>query len=91
MACAVPVVASRIRGNVDLIEDGVNGFLCDPQDAEGFAERIRKMLHDPAMREAFRNQGLSKIAAYDKITVAEQMREIYCVVDERGNSSLEKV
>ena len=37
MAAGVPIVASRVRGNVDLIEDGVNGFLCDPMDAAGFA------------------------------------------------------
>ena len=77
MAAGVPVVASRIRGNVDLIEDGVNGFLCDPEDASGFAESIRKILDDPHLAEEFRNNSLEKIKEHDKDVIMEKMRLIY--------------
>ena len=77
MACAVPVVASRIRGNVDLIDDGVNGFLCDPQDADGFADRIRKLLNEPDLAEKFRNRGLRKIQQYNKDMIIKKVRSIY--------------
>ena len=78
MAAGVPAVASRVRGNVDLIEDGINGFLCDPEDAEGIAERVRMLLDHPDLAERFRKYSLEKIKGYDKSIVTEQLREIYC-------------
>ena len=78
MAAGVPAVASRVRGNVDLIEDGINGFLCDPEDAEGIAERVRTLLDHPDLAERFRKYSLEKIKGYDKSIVTEQLREIYC-------------
>ena len=81
MASGVPVVASRIRGNVDLIEDGVNGFLCDPKDAEGFAESIQKLLEHPDLAETFARNGLEKIQPFDKDIVAEQLQKIYNSLD----------
>lgn len=80
MASGLPCVASKIRGNVDLIEDGVNGFLCDPQDAEGFADKIRILLDDPALAEKFSRNGLQKIKDFDTRIVIEQLREIYSAI-----------
>lgn len=80
MAAGVPIVASRIRGNVDLIEDGVNGFLCDPQDAEGFASKIQKILEEPDLAEKFRKNSFQKIKVYEKSIVTKQLREIYCTM-----------
>lgn len=81
MAAGVPIVASRIRGNVDLIEDGVNGFLCDPRDAEGFASKIQKLLEKPNLAAEFRKNSLEKIQCFDQTIVAERLREIYCDMD----------
>jgi glycosyltransferase involved in cell wall biosynthesis len=36
MACGVPIVASRVSGNVDLVEQGKTGFLFDNNDPESF-------------------------------------------------------
>lgn len=47
LALGVPVVASRVGALPELIEDGVNGFLCEPGDAAGFAERIRWLADHP--------------------------------------------
>lgn len=90
MAAGVPIVASRIRGNVDLIEDGVNGFLCDPEDAAGFADKIRTLLDEPDLAAEFRKNGLEKIKCYDKNIVEQQLREIYCEMDTCVNSAAEK-
>ena len=77
MACGTPVVASRIRGNVDLIEDGVNGFLCDPKDVTGFTEKIQKILDDPSLAEKFWANSLEKIQQYNVNRVAVQLQHIY--------------
>jgi trehalose synthase len=42
-----PVVASRIGGIPSQITDGENGFLLDPYDFEGFADRIVELLKNP--------------------------------------------
>src|ERR1700675_942514 len=39
MACEVPVVASRVGGVPEVIDDGITGYLCAPDDIEGMAER----------------------------------------------------
>lgn len=86
ISAGVPVVASRIRGNVDLIEDGVNGFLCEPDDAAGFADRIRRILDDPSLAAEFRTNGLEKMKSYDKSIVMEQMKHIYFQENTDGNA-----
>jgi trehalose synthase len=42
-----PVVASRIGGIQDQIEDGRTGFLVDPEDLRAFGERVSGLLDDP--------------------------------------------
>jgi N-acetyl-alpha-D-glucosaminyl L-malate synthase BshA len=48
MACEVPVIASRVGGLPELIEDGQTGYLCGPDDVDGMAERALHILRDPA-------------------------------------------
>jgi glycosyltransferase involved in cell wall biosynthesis len=43
----LPIVASRMPGCGDVVKDGWNGYLVDPRDAEGFAQRIVALLRDP--------------------------------------------
>jgi N-acetyl-alpha-D-glucosaminyl L-malate synthase BshA len=50
MACEVPVVASRVGGLPEVIDDGVTGYLCAPDDVEMMAERGIAVLTDPALR-----------------------------------------
>ena len=88
MACGTPIVASRIRGNVDLIEDGVNGFLCDPRDVDGFADKIRKILDDPNLAEKLRSSGLQKIRGFDVKIVTEKLKKIYCGARTHDNAAL---
>jgi glycosyltransferase involved in cell wall biosynthesis len=46
MACEVPVVASRIGGLPEVIQEGVSGFLHEPGDLEGMAESTYRLLTD---------------------------------------------
>ena len=46
-----PVVASRVGGIQDQIEDGTTGFLVDPGDLRAFGERASALLADPHAAE----------------------------------------
>lgn len=52
MACGTPVVATRVGGVGEVVEDGVSGHLCASDDLEGYASCLRRMLLDPASAEA---------------------------------------
>lgn len=77
MACGLPIVASAIRGNTDLIDDGQGGFLVASDDAAGFADAIRKIMAEPETREQMKRYNLKKIQNYSIEAVSDQMAELY--------------
>jgi glycosyltransferase involved in cell wall biosynthesis len=46
MACGVPVVASNAGGIPEVVDDGVTGYLHDPDDLDGMARSILTMLSE---------------------------------------------
>ncbi len=46
-----PVVAARAGGVVEIVDDGVNGLLCEPGDAASLADALAVLRHDAARRE----------------------------------------
>ena len=77
MACGLPIVATRIRGNTDLIDQGRGGFLLEPDDAKGFADAIRSIMDQPETRETMKRHNLQKIRSYSIGAVIEQMARLY--------------
>lgn len=77
MAAGLPCVASKIRGNIDLIEDGIGGFLCNPDDIEGFAKAINKLAADKNLRKSLGFNNLNTIKQFDVENVKKIMKMIY--------------
>jgi N-acetyl-alpha-D-glucosaminyl L-malate synthase BshA len=50
MACEVPVVASRIGGLPEVIEDGIDGYLHPLDDLDGMAASVVRLLKDDSLR-----------------------------------------
>ncbi len=55
MACGVPVVASAVGVNREIIEDGVNGFLA--ANPEQWVDKLLRLLSDPTLRGRFGKAG----------------------------------
>ena len=51
MACGLPVVATRIAGNEELVLDGETGCLVQSEDADGLKTALQGLLTDPSRRE----------------------------------------
>lgn len=77
MACGLPAVVSRIRGNVDLIEHNKGGFLCDSQDPNSFAKAINSIVLDKKMKLKMSNWNKEKIKEFDVSVVQKEIEEIY--------------
>lgn len=52
MAMALPVVATRVGGNPDVVRDGVTGRLVAPRDPEALARALSELVKDPAARQS---------------------------------------
>lgn len=63
-AAALPVVASRVGGLPDLIEDGETGLLVEPQNASALAEAILKLLNDPGLAKRIGRRAQSFIETH---------------------------
>ena len=57
LACEVPVVASRVGGLPEVIEDGVTGFLHAPDDVHGMAASAVRLLTDAPLHRQFAAAG----------------------------------
>ncbi|HET7168334.1 MAG TPA: glycosyltransferase [Candidatus Limnocylindrales bacterium] len=50
MSCGLPVVASRLSGIPELVDDGVSGMLVTPGDAVALADAIARLAAEPGLR-----------------------------------------
>ncbi|MBV7694121.1 glycosyltransferase family 4 protein [Streptomyces sp. TRM70350] len=84
MAAGRPVVASRVGGIPDLVQDGRNGILAAPGDTSSFASAIDRLLGDPdgaaRLGEAARLT-VSRTHAWPKL--ARQVADVYREVLDR--------
>ena len=68
LATGTPVVANRVGGVPDVVRDGVDGYLVEPGDVEGAAERLELLARDPALRERLGAAGRERVRARYAVT-----------------------
>jgi glycosyltransferase involved in cell wall biosynthesis len=68
----LPVVASAVGGNPELIEDGKSGFLVPLGDTSRWKDRILKLLNDETLRGPFAERGREKALGFLWETTVEE-------------------
>lgn len=77
MAAGVPLVSSNVHGILDYVIDGKTGFAVSPCDIDGFAEAIKKLADDPALRESMREDCLAAVEPFEISNALRVMWDIY--------------
>lgn len=86
MARALPVVATRVGGVPEVVEDGRTGILVEPEDVTALAGAIDWLAQDPSRREAMGSAGARRAAElFDPEAIASRLIALYAEVRARGN------
>ncbi len=77
MSMGRPVIVSRIAGLVDAVNDGENGFLVPPGDADALSKSIQRLVEDPILREQLGNGALRRAQDFRASVVVPRIEAIY--------------
>ena len=77
LGCGVPVIAADNRGTREYMRNHKNGIVCNPEDARSFAEAIKGMKNDEALRAEYSQNALKYSTKFSKAASKEKLREIY--------------
>lgn len=77
-ASGVPVIATKVGGVAEIIDDGQDGLLVFPRDHEGLADAIMKIFKDPALARQLAQAGRRKVEEKFSLTkMAEDTLAVY--------------
>ena len=89
-ASGTPVVAAAVGGLVEVVEDGVTGFLLEGRDPAAFAHRIGDLLSDTALRERMGAAARERAGRYTWDRSVERLLALYdCVESPEPAGALE--
>ena len=78
MACGTAVVASRVGGIPEVVEEGVTGLLVPPDDPSALAEALNALLRDPGRATAMGDAGRKRaVGSFSWDAVAAQTVALY--------------
>jgi glycosyltransferase involved in cell wall biosynthesis len=77
MAAAKPIVASRVDGVPEAVLEGKNGYLLEPGDVAGFADRIAGLLTDPVRARAMAEEGSRRASEFDWRRGLNELETLY--------------
>ena len=77
LSCGVPVVGTCVDGAAEVVIDGVNGFLKEPGDIDGLADRVLWLLNHPEEAKVMGSRGMSLSEKFDCYEVVRQQEYRY--------------
>uniref|UniRef100_UPI0030DB94E7 glycosyltransferase n=1 Tax=Cyanothece sp. BG0011 TaxID=2082950 RepID=UPI0030DB94E7 len=80
MAAGCPVVAANSGGIPDIVTDGVNGYLFDPQDENGSIMATKRLLATTEEREQLRSNARLEAEKWGWAAATQQLKRYYKAV-----------
>jgi glycosyltransferase involved in cell wall biosynthesis len=77
MASGLPIVASRLGGILDLVQEGGNGILFKPEKVEELARALGYLVDNPEERERMGCAGKKMAEDYSWAKIARRTEEVY--------------
>jgi glycosyltransferase involved in cell wall biosynthesis len=77
MAAGVPVVGTKVDGGPEAVIEGENGWLVEPRDIKGIADRMAELLKEPEKAKAMGKAGGSMLPEFDIDLMVKQQEELY--------------
>jgi glycosyltransferase involved in cell wall biosynthesis len=90
MSTECPVIASRIGGLTDLVDDGETGLLVEPGNSSSLQQAIDYLLTKPDLRRQMGQAGLRKVVEFQASTVVPRIEHIYEKLLQKVNISPKK-
>lgn len=80
MACGLPIVCSSIRGNVDLVKNGDNGYLFKPSDDITLSHKLNILMNDKRKCRTMGIRNLEIINDFSLDAVKDELKKIYTLL-----------
>lgn len=80
MASGLPVVASRVGGLPEIIQEGKNGFLTEPGNPKDIAEKVLGVLGNSQLRRRMSSHNREKAKEYSWERVVKMIEQVYSTV-----------
>jgi glycosyltransferase involved in cell wall biosynthesis len=78
MACSLPCVATRVSGSEDIISDGINGILVEPEQPAEMAQALRRIIEGTELAQRLGQAGRATVVRnYQLTTIVGQCLELY--------------
>ncbi len=81
MAAGMPCVASAIRGNTDLIENGKSGFLCRVDSIDDYVKALSTLIGDKTLRDNMVAASIKRVESFDISYINEEMKGLYGFIE----------
>ena len=92
MACGMACVATRVSGSEDLIQDGHNGLLVEPDDYEAMARALLTLLQDPERIALYGKAARETVEqGYTLQRIIDMYADIYHNLSKPKNQTIEKI
>jgi glycosyltransferase involved in cell wall biosynthesis len=75
LSLGTPIIASRVCGNPEVVEDGVNGFLVDPRNSKELRAALEKLLADPALCKRMVLAGFERRPRFDRTATFSEVEK----------------